>query len=178
MFDRKAQIENEALVLACRTGNRAAFQELARRWQEPLWRHALRLTGHQEAAWDVLQETWMDVAQGIMRLRDPTTFRAWVYRVATRRAMDWHRSRHGQPSDLEDIEPSENAPEPTDAEDAVRQALARLSGTQRVVMSLHYLEGCDVAEVAEILGIAPGTVKSRLHHAREKLRAILERTKA
>lgn len=162
MVTRQTQLEDEALVLACRTGSRTAFQTLVERWQERLWRHALRLTGREDGAWDVLQETWMDVSQGIRRLADAGAFRAWIYQVTSRRALDWHRRRGGSPEDLGDVEPADVGHEPTDTEEAVRAAITQLSGTQRVALSLHYLEGFEITEVAEILGIPEGTVKSRL----------------
>lgn len=174
MAQRREQITDELLVLSCCSGNREAFQELATRWQEPLWRHALRLTGQEDAAWDVVQETWMNVARGITRLRDPGAFRRWVYTIASRRAQDWHRRQGRSPSELPEL-PAESPPgEASGVQEDVRLAMARLSGTQRVILALHHLEGFGVAEIAEILGIPTGTVKSRLHHSREKLRNILE----
>ena len=174
----RERLLDELLVLRCREGSRAALQRLALRWQERLWRHAHRLTGRPDAAWDVLQEAWISIAAGLGRLEDPARFGGWAYTIVSRRAVDWRR-RSGSTA----AEPLDDGPEPAapPAEgggtvEAVRRALHRLPGDQRAVLALRYVDGFDVATVAAVLGIPEGTVKSRLHTAREHLREIMERT--
>ena len=174
----RERLLDELLVLRCREGSREALQQLAGRWQERLWRHARRLTGHPDVAWDVLQEAWISIAGSLVRLDDPAGFGRWAYTIVSRRAADWHR-RNGDahPERLDDgPEPAAPPDEGRPVVEAVRGALGRLPGDQRAILALRYVDGFDVATVASVLGVPEGTAKSRLHTAREHLREIIERT--
>ncbi len=179
MVDRREQILDELLVLRCQEGSREAYRRLVERWQGRLWRHALRLTGRDDAAWDVVQETWMAVTKSIDRLADPGTFRRWIYTIATRKAADWQR-RRGRDEQAVDM-PAEQLPDsaaPAKSRSAIallREALNHLPGERQAILCLRYIEGFEVHELAEILGVAEGTMKSRLFHARKHLREIMER---
>ena len=172
------QIADELLVLECQEGSRAAFERLVSRWQERLWRHAYRMTGNDAAAWDAVQETWMAVVRGLRGLQDAAAFPGWAYRICTNRCVDWVRREQQRRSAAEHLgqEARPEAPPAgaSDDHDAVRQAVARLPEDHRAVVSLHYGEGLGLAEIAEVLAIPEGTVKSRLFHAREQLRERLE----
>ena len=168
------RLEDQLLVLACRSGEAEAFRALVTRWQERLWRHAYRLTGREDAAWDVLQESWIAIARGIAKLGDPASFRAWPYRIVTRRAADAARSRRPT-GELDEAQAAEPAREPSDGVELLRAALQHVSGERRALLALHYIDGLELRELAEALGIPEGTVKSRMHHAREELRTHIER---
>ncbi len=171
---------DELLVIRVQEGSRNAFERLVTRWQDRLWRHAYRLTGREDAAWDVMQDSWMRVTRGLTRLAEPSSFRRWAYTIVTRAAMDRAR-REGreEATPLESPElQADDATERTEREEAVamlRAALRRLPREQGVVLSLRYLEDFELWELAEILGVPEGTVKSRLYHARQRLKDILER---
>lgn len=173
-------IYDELLVLACQNGDVAAFEELVGRWQKRLWGHALRLTGNREAGLDALQEAWMAIVRGIRKLDDPARFRPWAYRIVTRKCADSVRRRKRE-RPLEKAASAERGhrscrePGGDDQVGRVRRALQELSGAHRVVLWLRYLQGIDTAGIAAILAIPEGTVKSRLHHARDQLRTVLER---
>jgi RNA polymerase sigma factor (sigma-70 family) len=175
------RITDELLVLRCQEGDAAAFDQLIVRWQERLWRHAWRLTGAEDAAWDALQETWTVVSRGIGRLVDPAAFPAWVFRITSNKSRDWVR-RQGRRRRAE-LAYSEQAREQHAHSDNQRaeaanlhEALAQLAGPDRAVLALYYEEQFSVSEVADILHIPAGTVKSRLYYARERLRRFLEVT--
>jgi RNA polymerase sigma-70 factor, ECF subfamily len=175
------EIRDERLVLECQEGSRAAFEQLVDRWQDRLWRYARWMTGNDEAAADAVQETWMAIARGLGRLDTPSAFPAWAYRICSNRCADWVRSeqRNRRLSEgLADASPSEpgtSDPDPAaDGQKAVRQAVARLAPDQRQVVALYYSDGLGVGEIALALAIPEGTVKSRLHYAREQLREWLE----
>lgn len=178
--DAGERILDELLVLRSQEGSREAFQRLVTRWQERLWRHAFRLTGREDAAWDVLQDSWMAVTRGITRLRDPGAFRRWAYTIVTRTATERLRNRRvedsGTSDSLEEI-PADDSERTRREQDVarLRAALRGLPRERRVLLSLRYLEEFEIWELAEILGIPEGTVKSRLHHARKQLKEILER---
>ena len=78
-MDLRERITNELLVLRCQEGDVAAFEQLVERWQERLWRHAWRLTGDENAAWDALQEAWIGISRGLRRLAEPAAFPGWAY---------------------------------------------------------------------------------------------------
>ncbi len=179
--DTRERVLDDLLVLRVQQGSRRAFEQLAQRWQERLWRHAYRLTGREDAAWDLVQESWMAVTRGIRKLRDPGAFRRWAYTIVTRAATNRLRRTGSEeqvaPEALDAL--PEDDGERTEREEAVawlRAALARLPGEQRALVSLRYLEHFELWELAEVFGIPEGTVKSRLHHARKQLKEILERT--
>jgi len=177
MGPRSDRLADEYLVLACRTGDEAAFRALVSRWQEPLWRHAFRVTGKEEEAWDVSQETWIAVAKGIRRLEEPGAFRSWLFTIATRRAAD--RARLERPmSSLEDSEEPaavSQDEQPAGPVELLRMAMLQLSRERRALLAMRYVDGFELAEIARVLGTPVGTIKSRLHHARRELSEIVER---
>ena len=177
LMDHRNQIYDQWLVVRCLEGDVAALDELMTRWQERLWRHAARLTGDHDAAWDVLQETLMAISRGIRRLAEPAAFHKWAYRIASNKCRDHLRRKHRRRTTMEAYfkeEPAEHAPTAYSVQAMdLREALKRLSNSQQALVSLHYEEGFSVAEIAEILKIKAGTVKSRLHTARRQLRAHL-----
>jgi len=178
MDDYREQPVDELLVMDCQDGSRRAMELLIGRWQKRLWRYALRLTGHSEAAWDVTQESWLAIVRGISRLNDPARFRPWAYRIVTNKANDWigkyGRTRLLPPDfDREVRRPDdEHAVATTD----LNRLLHKLSHSARTVLTLHYLEGFALADIAGILHIPRGTVKSRLYAARNELRALWPQT--
>ena len=171
------QIADEILVMDAQGGDREAFDLLVLRWQKRFWRHAFHLTGGIEAAWDIAQESWLDIVRGLTSLNDAARFGAWAYRIVSHNAYDWRR-RHGRELSPE-IEPgsaSAAATEPAEDETAsgIHDILRRLPASAQVVLNLHYLEGFGLAEIAGILGSPKGTVKSRLHAARIEFKKVWE----
>jgi RNA polymerase sigma factor (sigma-70 family) len=173
--------EDEWLVVRCQLGERPAFDELIERWSEPVWKYVRRLTNTDDAADEIVQDVWLRVLRGINRLRDGSKLRAWLFGIARRALMDRLREQYAAP-DLSDIDVT-GLPAPTDndaAEDieadlaAVQQELARLPMVEREVLTLFYLQELSLGEVAEVLGVPVGTVKSRLFRARRLLRREVE----
>ena len=175
------RIFDEYLVASARMGDHSAFQQLAENWQGRLLAHAYRLTGDAEIAHDVAQEAWVHIVKGLPKLQDTATFPAWAYRIVTRRAADSIRGiqRHRRTNAAYAAEPEMDERSALDAEaraDAgpLTLAMGRLSEVQRIVVALYYLEGLSVAEIAAVQEVPAGTVKTRLMHARRKLRDALE----
>lgn len=176
-------IEDELLVLRCQAGDGEALRALVKRWQPRLGRVARHLTGDREAAGDVLQDAWLAIVRGIRRLDDPARFRTWAFRIVTNRCTDWVRRRVVRRKFVAD---ARNAGVPTRVDDSgesdsgadvarLRDALTELPEDQRTAVALHYLEGMGIAEIGRVLDVPVGTVKSRLFHARERLRIAMER---
>jgi RNA polymerase sigma-70 factor (ECF subfamily) len=174
------RIEDELLVLQAQAGDSDAFDALVGHWHATLLRHATRLLAA-DAARDATQEAWVAVVKGLRQLEDPARFPAWALRIVTCAARDVLRRRGRQrtaetrvASTTPRASASPTADDGTDvATDALRAAVARLPHERRCVVELFYLDGLPVHDIADVLGIPPGTVKSRLLKARAELRAAL-----
>jgi len=175
-MNHRDQIHDQLLVMRCQEGDATALDELLTRWQERLWRHAVRLTDDAEAAWDILQETMVAISRRITHLADPAAFSAWAYTIATNQCRDFFRRkqrRHRLVETYFEQEPAERQRDHASVMD-LQAALAQLSRPQQTLLSLRYEEGFSVSEIAGILRIQAGTVKSRLFTARQQLRSLLE----
>jgi len=174
--DEREALE-ELLVLRCQDGEAEALEALARLWHPRLLQHAARLTGDREAARDVAQEVWMAIARGIGRLEDPARFRGWAYRIAVHKSRDWIRREQGRRRALRRAAESgerETSRGDSEAEQRVKATLRALSAEHRTILSWYYLDEMSVREIAEVLSVPEGTVKSRLFYARRALRECLE----
>jgi RNA polymerase sigma factor (sigma-70 family) len=173
------RIEDDLLAVRCQLGEREAFDELIRRWHEPLWKYARRLTGDDDAAAETVQEAWLRVLRGIARLRDPARLRAWLFGIARRVVMDRLRERYSEPAmvaiDDVDVAGAEDAPDPAVDVETLHEELNQLPLLEREVLVLFYLRELTLAELAEVLGVPVGTIKSRLFRARHSLRRQLEK---
>jgi len=172
--DRRAAHEDELLVIRCQLGERSAFDELVERWHPQVWQYIRRVAGDEDAAWDVAQDVWLRVLRGIGRVRDGSKLRSWLFGIARRALMDRLRQLYATSFDADldltalpaDAPPDD--PEPELA--AMERELARLPVVEREVLTLFYLRELSLNEVAEVLAIPLGTVKSRLFRARLLLR--------
>jgi RNA polymerase sigma-70 factor (ECF subfamily) len=168
---------DEYLVVLSQAGSIQALDGLARRWTPRLLRYAARVLGGSsdaaESARDVVQDTWIGVIRGLRGLRDPAQFPAWIYGIATRKCADAVRANKRRRRVAADSAVSGSQQEaglpPEDQIDLVT-AIRGLPPMHRAVIHLFYREDISVEEIASILDIPAGTVKSRLHHAREALR--------
>jgi RNA polymerase sigma factor (sigma-70 family) len=173
------RINDELLVLRCQEGDAEAFEALVDRWQERLWRHARRLTGEDAAAWDVLQDSWMGICKSFGQLAEVEFFPAWAYQIVSNKCRDWIRRERRQ-SEVTALYGEQLQSEERQAADLrqqsadLKEVLEHLPGPVRAILSLRYEEGFDTVEIAAILDIPEGTVKSRLFHARQKLSKYLE----
>jgi len=175
----RERIYCELLVLRCRRRDRAAFDELIAMRERRLFYYVRRLVGREDDAWDVLQETWLHVVRGIGSLREPRGFPKWLYTIARNVAMSRLRRRYADEAHLAEPENLGEIDAPVETftlEDAelVHAALGKLSLAHRDVLTLHFMEDLTIEEIAEVLGVPAGTIKSRLHYAKRALRAALE----
>jgi RNA polymerase sigma-70 factor (ECF subfamily) len=164
------------LVASARLGDRRAFGALVLRWQRKLLAHAWRLLRDDEAAKDAVQDSWAEIVRGLPRLKDERLFGPWAYRIVSRRcarAVGGMVARRRLEEALA-AEPAAPWAEVEAGEGRLRAALAALPPAQQAAVALYYLEDMSVAEVAVALDVPAGTVKTRLMHARLKLRAVLE----
>ncbi|MDJ0641233.1 MAG: RNA polymerase sigma factor [Erythrobacter sp.] len=168
---------DELLVLLSQQGDRRALERLHARWNGRLARAALRYTGDPELARDLVQECWIGIWKGIKRLRDPARFRSYAFAVLHRRGADHVRGAIRDrstraPFTVEEM-PEQAVPARQAERIALQQAFAALSPDQRLAAHLHFVEGLTLREIASVQDIAEGTAKSRLFHARRKLKEAL-----
>jgi len=178
MAGKQPRILNEYLVACAKDGDRDAFALLVRRWQKRLIAHALRLTGDREAARDAVQTAWGEIVRGLNRLQDERAFPAWAYRIVSR-ACARQIGQNVRRRDIADTLADEPETEPPDPDAGIegqrlRAAIRSLPPQQRAAIALFHFQEMSIAEVAVSLDVPAGTIKTRLMHARRKLRAILE----
>lgn len=178
-------LADELVAVRCQLGERAAFDLLLERWHGPLAAYVTRLAGDDEAAREVVQDTWVRVLRGIGRLSDPAKIGAWMFGIARRTLMDRLRARYGElprsGAEVDSLSADEDgfaAERELDRRDDVarlRAELADLPFAEREVLTLFYLGELPLAEVAKVLDVPQGTVKSRLFRARQLLARALGR---
>ena len=165
---------DELLVTLAIAGERKAVERLARRWHPRLLRTARRLVGA-EMAPGAVQECWVSILRGIGGLRDPSRFPPWAFGILRRRCADAIRRQRAARSrdggELSEDEPDRGSL-PEEAW-AIARAMAGLPGDQRLAAQLFFVEGLTLAEIAEVQQVPEGTAKSRLFHARRRLKAAL-----
>jgi len=177
------RVFDEYLVAASQAGSRAAFDALARRWTPRLLRYAARTLGpgrdSAETVRDVVQETWLGAIRGLHRLADPVQFPAWIYAITTRKCADAIRKavrarRLNASLQAEAATKPRGSETDTAAELDLASGIAGLPQDQRAVVYLFYGEDLGIEEIAATLDIPAGTVKSRLHHARNALKRYMQ----
>ena len=179
--EQKLERLEEALwVTEAQAGDSDAFVRLLNRHEKPLLYYLRRLVPNADDALDLHQEVWLDAFRGLKSLQVPEAFRAWLYQIAHHKAARFVRDGIREERAVESLgEASVDRSEPEhevalDAE-ALHKALENLPPHHREILMLHYLRDLSTRELAAILDCPPGTVKSRLYHARIQLRNIVER---
>lgn len=171
--------DTKHLVLNLQEGSLDALGGLYDRYNRLVYRTALGVTGDPEAASDLLQEVFLRLYRFAQRIDTERPLEPWLYRMTTNLSYTWVKRRKWvQPiEDVGDwlVGDGKNQPiaraEQNEAWKQVEQAIKELPLQQRLVIVLYYINECSLREVAEILNIPPGTVKSRLHYARQALKA-------
>ncbi len=165
-------------VLRAQAGDREALGALLRSVQAPLFGYVQGLVGDRQLAEDVLQDVFILICRKLRFLREPSLFRSWAYRIASRRALrvlEGERRRAGPELDADAVpEPAIPAPRyDPDLVASLPPLLSDISPGSRAVLSLHYLQEMSLQETADVLGIPLGTAKSRLGYGLQRLRQLL-----
>lgn len=164
------------LVLRAQAGDREALDELFKLVQEPLYRYIVSLVGSRTLAEDILQEVFILIYRKLTWLREPELFRPWAYRIATREAFRQLKHERRWIDSSVDETVLEELPAPMRdslAPELVSQLVEQVSPASRAVIVLHYLHDMQLDEIADVLGIALGTVKSRLAYGLGSLRKLM-----
>ena len=179
-------MEDADLIRLCQGGDMEAFEQLFYRHQNRVYGIALRMMNNEEDALDVTQEIFLKAYQKISKFNFKSAFSTWLYKLAMNSCIDALRKRKTAKttpitdSSLKDaiIQVDVNTPEDhailNDRERQVWEALDSLKEKERAIIILKDMEGLSYKEIAEVFKCSLGRVKSRLHEARQKLKAILE----
>jgi RNA polymerase sigma-70 factor (ECF subfamily) len=182
-----------ALVQQCTAGNEQACARLVSDHERMVYQLALHLLADPQEALDVSQEVFLRVFRTLPHFRGDSSLRTWIYRIVLNQAsnrqrwwrrrfrtfqvaLDEHVAHHGEPREMRRAALPEQVLEQHETAGRVRAALAALPFDQRAAIVLREIDGLSYEEIAESLGIAVGTVKSRLARARSTLRNVLGRT--
>lgn len=167
---------DDELVARALAGSEAAWLDLVNRYQRRVYNYALRMVGHQDDAFDLMQEIFMGVYRNLPGYRADGAFPAWLFRIASYRCTDHLRRRRVHDAYLDDAGVVLSRHEPdvavlaTHANRDIARALATLPVEQRHVVELKFFQGFTFDDVAAQLGISPNTAKTRLYAALRKLR--------
>ena len=192
-FQRLQDLADEELMARYVQDEEAAFELLLSRYRRPLFGYLFRYLGREDKAEDVFQEVFFEVIRARKRYRPESKFAAWIFRIARNRAVD--RLRRDGFREMESLDGPinpgkdeslsrlnlipDNQPSPEEAaggrelEEALLAALEKLPPEQREVFWLKEKSEMTLAEIAELTGVSPNTVKSRLRYALEKIRSDL-----
>ncbi|MBD1262993.1 RNA polymerase sigma factor [Maribacter polysiphoniae] len=172
------KIFDALLVLQYQSGDKKALGMLVKRHHTKFCGHANWYLGDLDASKDVVQDCWGIIINKLGNLRDPNSFSSWAMRIVTRKSIDFlkqnrnkrEKLRHYGYTNLEDTTNEEGNAEII----KLQQAIKSLPNDQQIVLRLFYTQEYTLIEISNILDISVGTVKSRLFHAREKLKTILK----
>ena len=194
-FDQALPVvsEDRGLVAELQAGSEDAFIYLMDVYQRPVFSLIVHIVGNTADAADVLQEVFVKVFRGISQFHGESSLKTWIYRIAVHEASNqkrgWVRRHRHEPVSIDDthdapgtamaqgqrtVETPYQALELAERQDVVRRALAALAEPYRTVVILREIEGLSYEEIMQVLGIAEGTVKSRLMRGRELLRRKLD----
>jgi RNA polymerase sigma-70 factor (ECF subfamily) len=184
------RVEEQKLVSRAREGDLDAYDILVRRYQERVYGTLYHMTANHEDAADLTQETFVKAFRALKSFKGNSSFFTWVYRIAVNKALNFLKQRRNRRFlSLNDLDlRAENDPELVElvSEDTPRrgarlselqerlnEALLKLSEEHRMVITLHDIQGLPHEQISRIMGCNVGTVRSRLHYARQQLQAYL-----
>lgn len=186
LLGRKQPVADEELLRLSRGGNHDAFATLVQRYQDKIYNLAYRmLSGNREEAEDVTQETFLNAYRAMDSFRLEERFSPWIYKIASNLSLDrLRKARHPTVSLDEPVGPDGDMPqqiadwsnspdrvyETTAIREQTQAAIESLPPKYRVVVVLRHLQDLSYDEIAHVLSIPQGTVKTRLFRAREILR--------
>src|SRR5215467_5716492 len=179
--------EERELIQRCLAGDVTAFEPLVERYRQRVWRLAYQILRDREEAWDCAQEAFVRAFHSLASFRGQSAFYTWLFRITVNVATDRQRARAAQArafgaERVPEEEWRRTTPDPgarpdqsavqSEQRERIRQALDALPPKARTIIMLSDVEGLSYREIAEVLGCPIGTVMSRLHNARQRLKAL------
>ncbi len=188
-----SRVNDAELIRAAQQGDKAAFEELVRQYDQPVLRLALHLTGNEQEAQDIYQEAFLKAYRNLASFRFESSFYTWVYRIVTNLCMDAlrrkqvrreeptvHTSEDGESFDLLDQVADERSGASPQRElerkylgQRLRKALSKLSPRERMVFEMKHYQGLKLKTIGDALNTTEETAKNTLFRATQKLRAVL-----
>jgi RNA polymerase sigma-70 factor (ECF subfamily) len=183
-----SEIDERALIQRCIAGDATAFEPLVEKYRQRVWRLAYQVLHDREEAWDVAQEAFVRAFHSLPTFRGQSAFYTWLFRITVNVATDRHRQRGAQarafgPERVSEEEWARTTPDPgggpeqqaarKEQRERIRSALDALPPKARTIIMLSDVEGLSYREIAEVLNCPIGTVMSRLHNARKRLKTLL-----
>lgn len=171
------KLAEHVLIMRCQLRDRQAMAELIERYERPVRYFIRQLVNNADLADELFQDTWLKVIRRIHTLANPEKFAVWLYRIARNRVYEEFRRRKQTVELDEAMEAPDNPQEEAlSFEDAAKlhRCLGELKPLQKEVLLLRFLEEMSYEEIAEVLVCHIGTVRSRIHHAKQTLRKKLE----
>lgn len=185
--------DDRRLIAEALAGKTASFGELVLRYQDRLFHVAHRVMGHPDDALDVVQDSFVNAYQSLASFKGDAEFYTWLYRIAFNTAISAKRRKRatvsldrGNSTGLSDretgLDPEDRAAdtspdsalERSEDEQLLNAAIAKLSAEHRTVLLMKDIDGLKYEDIAEVMGVPIGTVRSRLHRARLELRNLLD----
>ncbi|WP_430468375.1 RNA polymerase sigma factor [Winogradskyella ouciana] len=167
------------LIEAYKAGNKSALAALVKRWHKAFCNKAYWLVKDKDVAKDIAQDSWTTIIHKIDKLKNPNQFKYWAYRIVCNKSTDWLRQQTknqkrtiGYNKEIESKE--EHYSENQIQKQILLKAINALPVNQNEVVKLFYLQNYSLKQISELLNISVGTAKSRLFHAREKLKKTLK----
>jgi RNA polymerase sigma-70 factor (ECF subfamily) len=182
------EIDERVLIQRCIAGDASAFEPLVEKYRQRVWRLAYQVLHDREEAWDVAQEAFVRAFHSLPSFRGQSAFYTWLFRITVNVATDRHRQRGAQarafgPERVTEEEWARTTPDPgggpeqqaarKEQRERIRHALDALPPKARTIIMLSDVEGLSYREIAEVLNCPIGTVMSRLHNARKRLKGLL-----
>jgi RNA polymerase sigma-70 factor (ECF subfamily) len=183
-----AEPDEGELIRRCQAGDVAAFEPLVEKYRARVWRLAYQVLRDREEALDCAQEAFVRAFQSLSRFRGQSAFYTWLFRITLNLATDRHRARGARArafgaERVTEEEWARTAPDPgmrpddaalgAERRERIHRALDALPVKARTIIMLSDIEGLSYREIAQVLDCPIGTVMSRLHNARRRLRAML-----
>lgn len=181
----EAHASRQWLIAECIAGNQEAIEALVREYEAGVFRLALSILGDHAEAQEVTQQTFLSALRALPSYREQESFRAWLYTIAVNHSRSHLRKRKTLERlrsslsaifrlEIEKQASPEEAAIQNEKEAALWRSINWLDERHRIVLVLRYFHELSVAEISEILSVNEGTIHSRLHNAREKLRDALK----
>ncbi|MCF7560901.1 RNA polymerase sigma factor [Sabulilitoribacter multivorans] len=168
------------LVKAYLADDRKALAVLVKRWHKSFCEKAYWLVKDADVAKDIAQDSWRTIIDKIDRLNNPESFGSWAMRIVYTKSLDWINTKKRKENHLntykyeQELESIETVAEDENLRQKLLSTLKTLPEHQQVVIKLFYVQDYSLKDISGLLNISVGTAKSRLFHAREKLKLILK----
>jgi RNA polymerase sigma-70 factor (ECF subfamily) len=173
------------LIQRCQQGDQAALKEIFDQYHKKVYRIAYGVVRQREEALDIVQEVFIKLYRSIRNFKGKSKFYTYLYRTAMNTAIDHTRKMGRYPfsslDEMEGFQPADGVEKRPDSllllkelEERVKSALEKLPIDQRMALIFREVEGLSYQEMAEVIGCSIGTVMSRLHYARKRIRELFE----